>query len=81
MQNNWNEFPVPFSVRIALADADNITSFYDPQYNPNIKDSKLLGDENRKHLTAQVAIQYQGHAAINFSITNGKKKKKKKKNG
>jgi hypothetical protein len=74
LQNNWNEFPVPFIVWIAPYDATNITAHYYPQYNPHIKDSELFGDENRKYLTAQVAIQNQGCAAINFSITNVKKK-------
>jgi hypothetical protein len=52
MQNNWNQFPVPFTVWIAPYDANNITALYDPQYNSHIKDSKLLGDEHRKYLTA-----------------------------
>jgi len=52
MQNNWNEFPVPFGVWIAPYDVNNITELCDPQYNRHIKDSILLGEENRKYLTA-----------------------------
>jgi len=70
MQNNWNEFPVPFRVSIDPAD---VNALYDPQYNAHIKDNKLVGDENRKYLTAQVAIQDERCAAINFSIMNVKK--------
>jgi hypothetical protein len=61
-------------VWIAPADVNNITALYNPRNNPNIKKSKLLGDENRKYLTAHVAVQNQGHAAIKFSIMNGQKK-------
>jgi hypothetical protein len=57
MPNNWNEFPVPFRVWIAPYDVNNTTALYDPQYNPHIKYSKLLGDENRKYLTAQVMVK------------------------
>jgi hypothetical protein len=64
MQNNWNRFPVPSRVWRAPYDVNNITALYDPQYNPHIKDSILLGDENRKYLTAHVAVQNQGRATL-----------------
>ena len=35
MQNNRNEFPVPFGVWIAPSDVNDIAALYDPQYNTN----------------------------------------------